>query len=134
MVRYNQKMDRRGVRRAILNAERLLPGKPVPDGQLDPRWQAIIRVGEFIESNPDEVWEFALKWSKHPQADLRAAVSTCLLEHLLEHHFAEIFPRVREAARTSRRFAEAVGMVFYFGEAEEPANRRRLAKLIRTTR
>ena len=122
------------MRRAILRAERLLPGKPAPDGELDPRWQAIIRVGKFVASNPDEVWEFTLKWAKHPQADLRAAVATCLLEHLLEHHFAEIFPRVREAAKTSRRFARTLAMVWYFGEAEEPANRRALANLISSTR
>lgn len=127
-------MDRRGVKRAILRAERLLPGRPAPDGKVDPRWQAIIRVGEFIESHPDEVWDFALKWGKHPQGDLRAAVATCLLEHLLEHHFDKMFPRVREAATASRRFAKTLAMVGHFGEAEEPANRRALARLIRTTR
>lgn len=126
-------MDRRGVRRAILNAERLLPGKPAPDGELDPRWQAIIRIGEFIESNRDEVWEFTLKWGKHPQADLRAAVATCLLEHLLEHHFAAVFPRVREAATSSRRFAKTLAMVHCFGQAEGPVNTRALAKLLSTT-
>jgi hypothetical protein len=123
----------RGIRQAILSAERLLPGKPAPQGELDPRWQAIIRVGEFIESNPDDVWKFALRWGKHAQADVRAAVATCLLEHLLEHHFASMFPRVREAAEASRRFADTLRMVWHFGDAADPANRRTLARLIRRT-
>ena len=37
------------VHRAIARAERVLPGKPAAEGKRDPRWQAIIRVGEFIE-------------------------------------------------------------------------------------
>lgn len=130
---YSQRMYGRGVRQAICSAERLLPGKPAPDGELDPRWQAIIRVGEFIKSNPDEVWEFALRWGKHAHSDVRAAVATCLLEHLLEHHFAAILPRVREAAEASRRFADTLRRVWYFGQAADPANRRTLARLIRKT-
>ncbi|MDB5323843.1 MAG: hypothetical protein JWN40_5474 [Phycisphaerales bacterium] len=72
------------VRRAVARAQSVLPGRPALEGQPDPRWQAIIRVGTFIESHPEPVWEFARRWGKHAQADLRAAVATCLLEHLLE--------------------------------------------------
>jgi len=34
-----------------------LPGEPVDEGQ-DPRWQAIIAAGEFIQSDPEAVWLF----------------------------------------------------------------------------
>ncbi|HEV2296008.1 MAG TPA: hypothetical protein VGR35_19340 [Tepidisphaeraceae bacterium] len=44
------------VQRAIARAERILPGKPARDGKRDLRWQAIIRVGEFIETQPEAVW------------------------------------------------------------------------------
>jgi hypothetical protein len=71
---------------AIRQAESLLPGEPVEEGQ-DPRWQAIIAVGEHIESDPEVVWSFIRRWGSHRQEDLRDAVATCLLEHLLEHHF-----------------------------------------------
>jgi hypothetical protein len=40
------------VAKAIRNAEELLPGVPAHEGQ-DSRWQAIIGVGEFIESEPE---------------------------------------------------------------------------------
>lgn len=94
------------VRRAIARAELVLPGRPAPDGKRDPRWQAIIRVGKFVESQPEEVWQFTLRWGKHAQADLRSAVATCLLEHLLDAHFDEMFPRTRLAALVSVRFAD----------------------------
>jgi hypothetical protein len=44
------------VQRAIALAERILPGMPAPEGKRDPRWQAIIRVGKFIEAHPEAVW------------------------------------------------------------------------------
>ena len=43
------------VHEAIEAAERLLPGVAAPDGELDPRWQAIIEVEGFIETDPEEI-------------------------------------------------------------------------------
>jgi hypothetical protein len=42
---------------AIAEAESLLHAKPVRKGE-DPRWQAIIKVGEFIKSEPEVIWAF----------------------------------------------------------------------------
>src|ERR1041384_7653640 len=89
--------DTMTVYQATRKAERVLPGKQAPEGQLDARWQAIIAVADHIEDHPDEVWSFARKWGAHASPDLRAAVATCLVEHLLEHHFDHIFPLVTEA-------------------------------------
>ena len=41
------------------------------------RWQAIIDVGEYIESGPELIWEFVAHWGTHPQDDLRMAIATC---------------------------------------------------------
>ena len=46
------------VQQAIIAAEKLLPGIPAPDDDEDPRWQAIIAVAEYCETNPEEVWAF----------------------------------------------------------------------------
>jgi hypothetical protein len=104
------------VKRAIASVERILPGKSAPEGERHTRWQAIIRVGEFIETQPEAAWRFAHRWGKHPQADLRAAVATCLLEHLLEHHFQSLFPHVRRAALQSARFADTFNLCWSFGQ------------------
>lgn len=119
------------VQRAIARAERILPGKPASHGKRDPRWQAIIRVGEFIETQPEAVWEFAHRWGKHAQADLRMAVATCLLEHLLEYHFDLLFPRTRRAALASPRFGETFSWCNAFGQTELPENRPRFERMKR---
>jgi hypothetical protein len=122
------------LRNAIRRAERILPGTAAPEGERDPRWQAIIRVGEFVETHPEDVWLFTLRWAKHAQQDLRMAVATCLLEHLLEHHFDLMFPRVREAAGKSVRFAETLSWCSEFGEASLPRNAARLQRLLQEVR
>ena len=115
---------------AIAAAEKLLPGHPAPDGEIDARWQAIIAVGEFIEAEPEAVWQFARRWGCTSDEDLRAAVSTCLLEHLLEYHFDSLFPEMEAAARAESAFAKALGMCWHFGLTETPDRAARLRSLL----
>lgn len=96
--------------RAIEEAEAILPGTPGTDGAPDERWQAIIRIGNYVGSHPMQVWRFAAKWGRHPQLDLRQAIATVLLEHLLEHHFELIFQLACEEARKSKRFRQTLQM------------------------
>jgi len=117
------------VRAAIDNATRLLPGVPVESGP-DPRWQLIIEVSEYVASNPVEVWNFAAKWGCSEEEDVRMAIATCVLEHLLEHHFAHIFPLAATLARSNPQFARTVSSCWLFGDAEEPANALALNGLI----
>ena len=119
------------VQEAIRRAEQILPGTPAPEGEQDPRWQAIIAVGDFIESDPLAVWEFTSKWGRHANTDLRMAISTCLLEHLLEYHFDLIFPKVQEAVRKSKRFAGTFRICWRFGQAADASNAKRLDRLAR---
>ena len=96
------------VSEAISQAEAILPGTPAPDEENDPRWQAIIAVGQFIETESDAVWFFVSRWGDHTQADLRTAIATCLLEHLLEVDFETYFPRAALLANNSPRFADTL--------------------------
>jgi len=115
---------------AVRVAERLLPGEPAPDGMVDPRWQAIISIGGFIESDPEAVWTFIERWGGDPCEDLRAAVSTVLLEHLLEVQFDMFFDRVSEATMKDSNFADTLAMCSKFGQSKVPANAKRLDELI----
>jgi hypothetical protein len=117
-----------GTSEAIREADALLPGIPVEEGQ-DPRWQAVIRVSEFIESDPEAVWSFACRWGCHPQKDLRDAIATCLLEHLLEYHFAAFFPRVEQLALADPLFADTFRRCWQLGQALEPGNAERFVAL-----
>jgi hypothetical protein len=71
------------VHEAIEATERLLPGVAAPDGELDPRWQAIIEVEGFIETDPEEIWHFIRRWGCDESEDLRRAIATCPLEDLV---------------------------------------------------
>ena len=110
--------DQMNLDEAIQAAERLLPGTPAPDDQSDPRWKAIIAVGEHIETSPEPIWVFTARWGSHQSDDVRGAVSTCLLEHLLEHHFDLIFPRVEDLAMRNPLFADTFTSCFSFGQAK----------------
>lgn len=118
---------------AIRAADALLPGVPADDGH-DPRWQAVIDVGEFIESDPEAVWGFVRRWGNHPQEDLRAAVAACLLEHLLEYHYAAYFPRVEQFALADPLFGDTVRRCGQFGQTREPGHAERFAGLIERLR
>lgn len=116
------------VHEAIRHADALLPGEPTDEGQ-DPRWQAVIAVGEHIETDPEAVWSFIRRWGGHPQEDLRTAIATCLLEHLLEQHFAAYFPRVEQAALADALFGDTFRRCSQFGQAETLGNAERFEAL-----
>ena len=114
----------------LFKANRILPGEAAPDGESDRRWQAFIAVAEHLESNPEPVWEFAAKWGVHPDQDLQSGIATCILEHLLEHHFDLIFPRVADLARANANFAKTLRLCWPFGRAQEPRNAAALQALL----
>jgi len=120
----------RTVQYRILAAEALLPGKPAPKGETDPRWQAIMKIEDFVESEPEAIWPFAKKWgSVANEPDLNAAIATLLLEHLLQYHFQLIFPRVVAAVRESPAFADAFSICYKLGQADEPGHSEQFDKL-----
>ena len=121
---------RMDVHHSIRNAEAILPGTEAPEGAEDPRWQAIIGVAEFIQSSPEEVWTFIARWGNHEDEDLRAAIATCLLEHLLESHFDLVFARVEHAVRSDRLFADTLSKCWKFGEARRSENSEKIDQLL----
>jgi hypothetical protein len=73
------------------------------------RWQACIVVGHYIETMPERVWGVIAEYGDSADEDMRAAISTCLLEHLLDQHFDEYFPKCRKLVKTTRYFADTLG-------------------------
>jgi hypothetical protein len=118
---------------AIEEAESLLPGVAAEDGRTDPRWQGIINVAEFIPEDPRGAWVFAKKWGRSDDKDLRGAVATCLVEHLLKAHFDAFFPEVAQLARLDRRFAACVRICWLGGDAD-PENTRQFSQLLEDLR
>jgi hypothetical protein len=119
------------VQQEIESAERILPGEEAPDDEEDPRWQAIMAVGEFLDSEPQPIWAFIEYWGVYPDDDLRSAIATILLEHLLEKHFERFFPRVQQLVRANRVFAATFTSCWKFGQSESSANGARFDALMR---
>jgi hypothetical protein len=117
------------VHEAIDRANEILPGVSAPKGEQDPRWQRIIDVGTYIVAEPEAVWAFVARWGSATDEDLRDAVATCLLEHLLQHHFELMFPRVEERANSDTLFADTFKRCWKLGQAELPKNAARFDAL-----
>jgi hypothetical protein len=120
-----------GVNEAIATAETILPGGAAADNEQDPRWQAIIDVAEHIETDPEPIWAFALRWGSFADEDLQAAIATCVVEHLLEHHFDRFIGRVEEAVLADTRFAKTVALCWKFRQSETGARSGRFDRLMR---
>jgi hypothetical protein len=122
------------VHETIAAAEALLPGHAAPEGEVDPRWQAVIAVGEFVEDDPEAVWLFVVRWGSSLDKDLRAAIATCVLEHLLEHHFDDFISRVEETAHADRLFGDMAASCWKFGQSEDPDRAARFDRLVASIR
>lgn len=107
---------------AIEAAEKILPGEAAPDGENDPRWQAIMLIEDFVETEPEVILPFVLKWGRHEQEDLRTAIAVLLVEHLLEFHFPSLFPRIEKASLEDALFADIFLRAWKLGQAKEPEN------------
>jgi hypothetical protein len=118
------------VEKSIALADSLLPGVPAPEGEIDERWQAIIGIGEFIATDPEPIWEFIVRWGVNDSDDVRAAIATVLLEHMLEHHFDTFFTRIESLAVDDANFADTLSMCWAFGESKSPQNLGRLKALL----
>ena len=57
------------IQSAIAHAETLLPGVAAAEGEVDERWQAIIKVSEFIDDEPEAVWSFVVRWGSSPDQE-----------------------------------------------------------------
>ena len=84
----------------------------IDDPDNDCRWQALIVVGEFIETAPEIVWEVAQTYGQSEDDDMRMGVACVLLEHLLDQHELRYRSQVDELASQSPLFAETLSICF----------------------
>lgn len=69
-------------------------------------------------------------WVGHEQVDVRSAIATCLLEHLLERHFEHVFPAVEKAVGREELLRDTLGRCFKLGRALDTPNARRMDDLL----
>ena len=91
----------------------------IEDADNDCRWQALIVVGESVETNPEAVWQVVCEHGVSDDEDMRMGVATVLLEHLLEHHFDAYLPRLKQRIEAgSVLLADTLARCWAFGQAE----------------
>jgi len=90
--------------------------KLVSDSDNNCRWQSLIVIADLIEAKPDLVWEVVSEFGDSDDDDMRMAIATILLEHLLDHDFGRYFPKVQEEIRNKRyRFIDTLGNCAFDG-------------------
>lgn len=95
-------------RRRLLKGYLDLAASLIPDADNTCRWQAMIVVGEYVKSQPERVWQIVEAYGAHRSADMRAAVATVLLEHLIDENPSCYRPRAETLAARSRVFSETL--------------------------
>jgi hypothetical protein len=96
------------------------------------RWQAAIELGEYCEKEPEKVWTVVLKYGSSKNADVRTAVATCVLEHLLEYHFEIYFSKSVAVIKSGNRiFGETLAMCRKFGELEKKSNSAKFDRFVK---
>ena len=103
-----------GSGRGNRGAEQILPGKAAPEKMEDSRWQAILRIAHYVETDTQECFAFAMRWGCYQDADLRSAIATCLLECLLKKRFDELIAQVESLAQQNPLFADTVCRCWVF--------------------
>lgn len=90
------------------------------------RWSAAAELSEFVVEYPDLLWPLVVRQGSSEHEDLRMAIATCVLEHILEHHFDEYFPKLESAIRSGNAaLKRTLARCWKFGDSEVPSNSER---------
>jgi hypothetical protein len=93
-------------------------------------WSAAVEAGEFIETEPHEVWELVKQFGSEPDPELKDAIATCVLEHLLEYHFNDFFGQLEEEVKSGNfELGETFMRCWKFGQSKLRKNSLRWKKL-----
>ena len=111
VIRAGSSADHEERLRALLRARRAITAGAEPtaflawaeglveDASNNCRWQALILIGESIEAAPAAVWKVIKKYGRWPDSDMRAAVGTVLLEHLIAERPKDMLRKLRAELR-----------------------------------
>lgn len=99
------------------------------------RWTAAEAAGDLLASRPQAVWNLIVTHGISPIEDVRDAVATCMLEHLLEEHFDEYFPLLEHEIRSGKLLlGDTLRRCWKLGVAELEENSDRWEGLVKFAR
>jgi hypothetical protein len=73
----------------------------IEDSNNNCRWQSLIITGEFLDKYPDDIFKIIVKYGSSKDEDMRTAISSILLEHLLEKDFKKYFNLFKEYSKNN---------------------------------
>lgn len=95
------------------------------------RWAAAEAAGELVSTRPRFVWSLVVAHGSSAEEDVRAAVATCMLEHLLEEHFDEYFPLLENEIRAGNLLlGDTLRRSWKLGQAEDPERSAQWDKIV----
>lgn len=96
------------------------------------RWEAASHLADYIEDASSDVWKLVLEHGSSEDEDMRSAIATCVLEHLLEMSFDRYFSLLElEIGKGNRNLMKTLKLCWKFGESERSSNSDRWDELIR---
>lgn len=99
------------------------------------RWAAAAELGEYVIDHPDDIWPIVLRLASSEIEDVRQAVATNVLEHLLEHHFEKFFPLIEsEIKGGNQHLRDSLKLCWKFGQSLDASRSDRWDSLLRKTR
>lgn len=95
------------------------------------RWSAAEAAGDLIARRPRAVWNLVVVHGTSANEDVRAAVATCMLEHLLEERFDEYFPLLESEVLSGKLLlGDTLRRCWKLGLAELPDNSARWDQVV----
>lgn len=111
-------MDTNDLESTPINIERLLSSELEED-----IWKGAAKLSEFGFGSPERIWNTVVKYGSRENEELQRAIATCVLEHILERHFDEYFPKIKQVVLAgNRHFQRTFLMCGKFGQACEKSN------------
>ena len=99
------------------------------------RWAAAAAATEYVYAEPDKIWPLVVRFGSSDELDVRQAIASCVLEHILEHHFETFFPRLEGEIRGGNgNLRDTLKLSWKLGHSESAANSARWDALIQETR
>lgn len=106
----------------------------VEAGDDSDRWAAAAQLSEYVADHPDRIWPMVLRLASSQKDDVRQAVATNVLEHILEHHFDKFFPLIEaDVQRGNENLRDSLRLCWKFGQSLDRSRSKRWDRLVERT-
>lgn len=117
---FNRLLALQIIRKQIINFKPLksyylLSKKIIEDVDNNCRWQSLIIIGEYINNYSDEIYNIIIKYGSSEDEDMRAAIATVLLEHLLEKDFKKYFSLYKNISKNNLLLLDTLSICWVNG-------------------